>query len=108
MTGYQNDGERKENDNGDYDDDDSSSPNLYSLLNLRRDATTDEVHRSYRTLSTTFHPDKVRLRRRTPRADTEQEQEQELEEIQETFLLFKKAHDVLIDPVLRLAYDCYG
>mmetsp|Transcript_27592 Transcript_27592/g.64736 ORF Transcript_27592/g.64736 Transcript_27592/m.64736 type:complete len:915 (-) Transcript_27592:232-2976(-) len=108
MTGYRNHGERKENEEEeeeDEDDDDFSAPNLYSLLNLRRDATTDEVHRSYRSLSTTFHPDKVRLRRRTPDAE---QNEQELEEIQETFLQFKKAHDVLIDPVLRLAYDCYG
>ncbi|VEU42938.1 unnamed protein product [Pseudo-nitzschia multistriata] len=105
--------ERKEDDtsrNGiDHeDDDDSSSPNLYSILNLSRDATTDEVHRSYRTLSTTFHPDKVRLRQQTGQTPATLITQQETDKIQETFLQFKRAHDVLIDPVLRLAYDCYG
>jgi len=150
MTGYVDDDndERKENDEGgngidyedydNYDDDDdssssSSSPNLYSLLNLQLDATKDEVHRAYRTLSTTFHPDKVRLRQlattqtlstqtsttstststtststSTPNPTTTATATASIEEIQETFLQFKKAHDVLIDPVLRLAYDCYG
>lgn len=80
------------------DDDEDFSPSLYSLLNLRKNATQDEIHRSYRSLSTTFHPDKIR--RRATDVD--------MDEIQETFLQFKKAHDVLIDPVLRLAYDDYG
>ena len=84
------------------DSDDDSSPNLYSILNLSRDANQEEIHRSYRSLSTTFHPDKIQRR---PIADGET---LDTEEIQETFLRFKKAHDVLIDPVLRLAYDFYG
>lgn len=91
-------GEWKEEDD-EYDEDES--PSLYSILNLGRNATPDEIHRSYRSLSTTFHPDKIRRR-------PQQQDELDMEEIQETFLQFKKAHEVLIDPVLRLAYDEYG
>jgi curved DNA-binding protein CbpA len=68
---------------------------LYSLLKLDRDATTDDIHRSYRTLSTTFHPDKL------PHSS-------QGETLQQIFLDIKKAHDILIDPVLRLTYDYYG
>ena len=82
------------------EDEKDSSPSLYSLLNLRHDATQEEIHRSYRSLSTSFHPDKIR-RRQLSQGDID------MDEIQETFLQFKKAHDVLIDPVLRLAYDDY-
>jgi curved DNA-binding protein CbpA len=85
------------------DDNDDGAPSLYSILNLRRDATTEEIHRSYRSLSTSFHPDKIRLQR-----FCEERFEMDPEEIQETFLQFKKAHEVLVDPVFRLAYDHYG
>jgi curved DNA-binding protein CbpA len=68
---------------------------LYSLLKLDHDATSDEIHRSYRNLSTTFHPDKL------PHSSQH-------ETLQQIFLDIKKAHDILIDPVLRLTYDCYG
>ncbi|KAG7354111.1 chaperone protein DnaJ [Nitzschia inconspicua] len=70
------------------------SADLYSLLKLDRDATSDDIHRSYRALSTTFHPDKL--------------PPQQQQSVQEIFLEVKKAHDVLIDPVLRLTYDHYG
>ncbi len=85
----------------DEEDEEYPSPSLYSLLNLPRNATQEEIHRSYRSLSTSFHPDKIR-RRPLSQGDID------MDEIQETFLQFKKAHDVLIDPVLRLAYDDYG
>jgi curved DNA-binding protein CbpA len=91
-------------------DDDDSSPSLYSILNLGHDATEEEIHRSYRSLSTTFHPDKIRRRPTTSHdgSNSSSNNNLDMEEIQETFLRFKKAHDVLIDPVLRLAYDYYG
>jgi curved DNA-binding protein CbpA len=74
----------------------TSTVDLYSLLKLDRDASGDDIHRSYRNLSTTFHPDKL------------SSQQQQKESVQQIFLEVKKAHDVLIDPVLRLTYDYYG
>jgi hypothetical protein len=74
----------------------AAAVDLYSILKLDRDASEEEIHRSYRTLSTTFHPDKL------PPSDSSRE------EIQQTFLDLKSAHEVLIDPVLRLTYDHYG
>mmetsp|Transcript_31533 Transcript_31533/g.33870 ORF Transcript_31533/g.33870 Transcript_31533/m.33870 type:complete len:242 (+) Transcript_31533:63-788(+) len=48
--------------------DDDDLQNLYSLLNLNKDATDDEVKKAYKTLSSSFHPDKVRLQ--TPPSST--------------------------------------
>ncbi|KAL3919626.1 MAG: hypothetical protein SGILL_003662 [Bacillariaceae sp.] len=75
----------------------TATADLYSILKLDRDASEEDIHRSYRTLSTTFHPDKL------PNYATA-----DREEIQQTFLDLKSAHEVLIDPVLRLTYDHYG
>ncbi|KAL3902873.1 MAG: hypothetical protein SGARI_005637, partial [Bacillariaceae sp.] len=75
----------------------TATADLYSFLKLDRDASEEDIHRSYRTLSTTFHPDKL------PTSATA-----DREEIQQTFLDLKSAHEVLIDPVLRLTYDHYG
>jgi len=95
------------------DEQDDDLQNLYSLLNLDKDATDDEVKKAYKTLSSSFHPDKVRLQ--TPPSSTKTQTQtqtidttQQLDETQDTFLLFKRAHDVLIDPVLRLTYNEYG
>ena len=106
------DEEESKDDEQDYD-----LPNLYSILNLSQDATSDEVKRAYKTLSSSFHPDKVRLRPPPPSSSPSSQNTtqipmidttQQLDEIQDTFLQFKKAHDVLIDPVFRLTYDQYG
>jgi curved DNA-binding protein CbpA len=120
-------GEHDELKDDDDNEDEHSSPSLYSILNLGHNATEEEIHRSYRSLSTTFHPDKIRRRPATATSTSTTTAFQDgsssssnsnvinnhlpqtdMEEIQETFLRFKKAHDVLIDPVLRLAYDYYG
>lgn len=54
---------------------------LYSLLKVNRNATKDEIHRAYKSLSTSFHPDKL------PPTTTPEKREQ----IQEIFLEFKRA-----------------
>jgi DnaJ-class molecular chaperone len=59
----------------------TASADLYSLLKVARDATDEEIHRAYKSLSTTFHPDK--LPPTTPEAKREQ--------IQQVFLEFKRA-----------------
>jgi curved DNA-binding protein CbpA len=93
---------------------------LYSQLKVSRDATEDEIHKAYKSLSTSFHPDKL-----PPTTPPEKR-----EQIQLIFMEFKRASkcyivvvvhfhltflwllswtdDVLTDPVLRLAYDYYG
>ena len=58
-----------------------TTTDLYSLLNVNRDATVEDIHRAYKKLSTTFHPDKL------PR-DTSDEKK---EKIQQVFLEFKLA-----------------
>ena len=54
---------------------------LYTLLKVDRAATEDEIHKAYKTLSATFHPDKL-----PPTTLPEQR-----EKIQQTFLEFKQA-----------------
>ncbi|OEU15211.1 hypothetical protein FRACYDRAFT_187138, partial [Fragilariopsis cylindrus CCMP1102] len=85
------DEEESKDDEQDYD-----LPNLYSILNLSQDASSDEVKRAYKTLSSSFHPDKVRLRPPPPSSSPSSQN------------ITQKAHDVLIDPVFRLTYDQYG
>ena len=67
---------------------------LYAVLNVEKSAGHEEIQRSYKQLSKTFHPD-----RRLPG---------DKEDAEDFFVLIKKAHDVLSDPVLRLAYDHGG
>ena len=57
------------------------SNDLYSLLKLGRDATEEEIHRAYKALSTTFHPDKL----------PPQTAQERREQIQQVFLEFKRA-----------------
>jgi curved DNA-binding protein CbpA len=94
--------------------------NLYSLLKLDQDATPDEVHRAYRLLSTTFHPDKIPASTSSPSPSSPDNNDVagtttnnntnrgREEEIQQIFLDIKRAHEILIDPVLRLTYDHFG
>ena len=67
-------------------DNNTNSIDLYSLLNVHSDATVDDIHRAYKRLSTTFHPDK--LPRDTPEATKDK--------IQQVFLEFKLASKSLL------------
>jgi len=71
---------------------------LYALLNLTSTASEEEIQKSFKALSNSYHPDKLR-----PTFSTE-----DRENIQHIFLEIKRAKDILIDPVLRLAYDDFG
>lgn len=66
----------------------------YSILNLSRDCTDEEIQRSFKLLSRTFHPDKHPPTTR--------------QQAQDVFVAFKNAHDVLLDPVLRQVFDAFG
>ena len=67
----------------------------YAVLAVAPSATLDDIQRSYKHLSRAFHPDK-------------QPDPKRREEAQATFVEFKVAHDILVDPVLRQAYDDHG
>jgi curved DNA-binding protein CbpA len=74
---------------------DKQGDDLYTLLKIDRSTKHEEIQKSYKTLSKIFHPD--RLRDAVDKHDA-----------QKSFLLVKQAHDILSDPLLRLAYDHFG
>lgn len=67
----------------------------YALLNVRREATQEELKASYRRLCMLYHPDKHR--------DPELKQQAE-----QLFNLVHQAYEVLSDPQSRAIYDVYG
>eukprot|EP00116_Pleurobrachia_bachei_P003897 sb/3464159/ len=66
----------------------------YSILNLDRNCTEDDVKASYRRLCVHYHPDKHNPLNR--------------EAAEGLFQKIKKAYDVLIDPKTRTIFDIYG
>ena len=68
---------------------------LYAVLKCDRSASFEAIQRSFKRLSRNFHPDKRRS------ADDKTSAE-------DFFVAIKLAHDILSDPVLRLAYDHGG
>ncbi|XP_070615143.1 dnaJ homolog subfamily C member 11 [Erythrolamprus reginae] len=67
----------------------------YSLLNVRREASQEELKAAYRRLCMLYHPDK----HRDPELKTQAEQ---------LFNLLHQAYEVLSDPQTRAIYDIYG
>jgi len=63
-------------------------PDLYKVLEVSRDATTDQIKSAYHRLALKWHPDK-----------------NESENAQEMFLLIKRAYDILVNPTKRKKYD---
>lgn len=77
------------------DDDEIDNDDYYSLLNVRREATQEELKASYRRLCMLYHPDK----HRDPELKRQAEQ---------LFNLVHQAYEVLSDPQARAIYDIYG
>ncbi|MFT7798382.1 dnaJ homolog subfamily C member 11-like isoform X2 [Arapaima gigas] len=67
----------------------------YSLLNVRRETTSEELKSSYRRLCMLYHPDKHR--------DPELKRQAE-----KLFNVVHQAYEVLSDPQSRAIYDIYG
>ncbi|XP_061041026.1 dnaJ homolog subfamily C member 11 [Eubalaena glacialis] len=67
----------------------------YSLLNVRREATSEELKAAYRRLCMLYHPDK----HRDPELKLQAER---------LFNLVHQAYEVLSDPQTRAIYDIYG
>lgn len=67
----------------------------YSLLNVRREASSEELKASYRRLCMLCHPDK----HRDPELKSQAER---------LFNLVHQAYEVLSDPQTRAIYDIYG
>uniref|UniRef100_A0A9L0TP54 DnaJ homolog subfamily C member 11 n=1 Tax=Equus caballus TaxID=9796 RepID=A0A9L0TP54_HORSE len=67
----------------------------YSLLNVRREASSEELKAAYRRLCMLYHPDK----HRDPELKSQAER---------LFNLVHQAYEVLSDPHTRAIYDIYG
>jgi len=67
---------------------------FYSLLNVRRDATQDQLKASYHKLCVIYHPDK--------------QDEGNQKNASDIFAKLQEAYSVLSDPTKRHIYDVYG
>ncbi len=71
----------------------SNNINPYAILNIPNDASLEDINKSYKLLSRSFHPDK---------------QVQNRDEAQQYFIKLKGAYDILIDPILKFVYYHFG
>lgn len=70
----------------------TTGDSLYTILNLKKSATPDEVKRAYRQLALKYHPDK----------------NQNDPSCHEKFQDINRAHKILSDQLKRSIYDQYG
>ncbi|XP_074485834.1 dnaJ homolog subfamily C member 11 [Sebastes fasciatus] len=77
------------------DDFESDNQDYYSLLNVRKEATLEELKASYRRLCMLYHPDK----HRDPELKSQAEQ---------LFTQVHQAYEVLSDAHSRAIYDLFG
>ncbi|KAJ3213085.1 hypothetical protein HDU67_003401 [Dinochytrium kinnereticum] len=68
---------------------------LYALLNLNKDATSEDIKNAYRRMCVTFHPDK-------------HQRPEDKEAAERQFQMIQRAYDVLSNPGRRHIYDSYG
>lgn len=70
----------------------ANKKDLYDILGVNRDASDEEIKKSYRKLAMKYHPD------RNP----------DSKDAEEKFKEAKNAYEMLSDPEKRRAYDAYG
>ena len=70
----------------------ANKKDLYDILGVNRDASDEDIKKSYRKLAMKFHPD------RNP----------DSKDAEEKFKEAKGAYEILSDPEKRRAYDAYG
>ncbi|CAI5442304.1 unnamed protein product [Caenorhabditis angaria] len=84
---------------GDEDDglllDEEEEIDFYAILNVPKDATEDEIIKSYRKRCLMFHPDRFM-------------DENEKKDAERVFVKIRRAHEVLMDPKKRAIYDALG
>ncbi|OXC69014.1 hypothetical protein AYX13_02303 [Cryptococcus neoformans] len=68
---------------------------LYALLNLSKDASEATIRDRYRSLATTYHPDRQRSDRAREAAHAQ-------------FTEIQRAYEILADPTKRAVYDMFG
>jgi curved DNA-binding protein CbpA len=68
--------------------------NPYAILNTSKYASIEDIQKSYKLLSRSFHPDKQPIQNRN--------------EAQQYFIQLKEAYDILMDPTLKFVYDHFG
>jgi len=76
-------------------EDDTLEENYYSILNVGKNATKEEINAAFRQLSRLYHPDRHTDPKRKKKAEM-------------LFDKAKKAHEVLCDPHRRAIYDTMG
>ena len=70
----------------------AKTEDYYQILNIKRDASPEEIKKAYRKLARKYHPD-------VNPGDKQSE---------ERFKKISQAYDVLSDPKKREIYDNYG
>lgn len=73
---------------------DGEDLDFYAILNVPRDATQDEINKSYRQKCLIFHPDR--------------HHDQDKREAEKFFVKLRKAYETLSDSKLRTIYDTVG
>ncbi|WRT68254.1 uncharacterized protein IL334_005230 [Kwoniella shivajii] len=73
----------------------SHERDLYGLLNLSRESSDSQIRDRYRSLATTFHPDRQRNDHDRLIAHSQ-------------FTEIQRAYEILIDPTKRTIYDLFG
>lgn len=68
---------------------------FYAILNVSRQATSDEIDKAYKQRCLVFHPDR-------------HVDEEDRREATKIFVIIRKAHETLTDPYMRAIYDTLG
>ena len=76
-------------------EDDQEQDSYYALLNVSKEASSEQINAAYRRMCIIYHPDKHEDPEKKTAAET-------------LFGRLKEAHAVLSDPEKRIVYDVYG